>query len=53
MINILGTELRTICACSDLTADFRELYKCIAWHRLLWVNPCVGKIDRHTIKNKS
>ena len=43
MINILGTELRTTCACNGFAADFRELYKCIGWHRLLWVNPCVGK----------
>jgi hypothetical protein len=41
MINILGTELRTTCACVGSAADFRELYKCIAWHRILWINPCV------------
>ncbi len=43
MVNILGTELRTTCACVGSAADFRELYKCIGWHRVLWVNPCVGK----------
>jgi len=46
MINILGTELRTTCACNGFAADFRELYKCIGWHRLLWVNPCVVKAQK-------
>ena len=46
MLDILGTELRTNCGCEGTTADFRELYDCIGWHRLLWVNPCVGKIFR-------
>jgi len=44
MLEILGTELRTNCGCEGSTADFRELYDCIGWHRLLWVNPCVGKL---------
>lgn len=43
MLGILGTTLRTSCACTGTAADFRELYDCIGWHRLLWVNPCVGK----------
>ena len=43
MINILGTELRTNCACDGYAADFRELYDCIGWRRILWINPCVGK----------
>ena len=43
MINILGTQLRTSCACEGTAADFRELYDCFGWHRHLWVNPCVGK----------
>ena len=45
MIDILGTELRTNCGCEGTAADFRELYDCIGWHRILWVNPCVGKSD--------
>uniref|UniRef100_A0A0K2TY70 GDNF/GAS1 domain-containing protein n=1 Tax=Lepeophtheirus salmonis TaxID=72036 RepID=A0A0K2TY70_LEPSM len=46
MINILGTELRTNCNCEG-TADFRELYECIGWHRLLWVNPCVVEAQKN------
>ena len=45
MIDILGTELRTNCGCEGTAADFRELYDCIGWHRILWVNPCVGKFN--------
>ena len=43
MIEILGTELRTNCNCDGTAADFRELYECIGWYRLLWDNACVGK----------
>ena len=45
MIDILGTELRTNCGCEGTAADFRELYDCIGWHRILWVNPCVGEFN--------
>lgn len=41
MLGILGTELRTICACKG--TDSSQLYDCLGWQRLLWVNPCVGK----------
>nr|KAF7425586.1 hypothetical protein H0235_008024 [Vespula pensylvanica] len=41
MLGILGTELRSNCACKG--TDFTQLYDCLGWQRLLWVNPCVGK----------
>jgi len=40
MLGILGTELRSNCACKG--TDFTQLYDCLGWQRLLWVNPCVG-----------
>nr|CAD7567790.1 unnamed protein product [Timema californicum] len=39
MLGILGTELRANCACKG--TDFTQLYDCLGWQRLLWVNPCV------------
>ncbi|XP_046822579.1 uncharacterized protein LOC124425770 isoform X3 [Vespa crabro] len=39
MLGILGTELRSNCACKG--TDFTQLYDCLGWQRLLWVNPCV------------
>ena len=44
MVEILGTNLRTNCACSGTAGDFRELFECIEYQRLFWVNPCVGKL---------
>jgi len=41
MVDILGTELRTNCACTGTAGDFRELFECIGYQRLFWVNPCV------------
>jgi len=41
MLGILGTELRSTCACKG--TDFAQLYDCLGWQRLLWVNPCVGQ----------
>lgn len=41
MLGILGTPLRTSCACQG--TEVQQLYKCMGWHRLLWLNPCVGK----------
>ncbi|XP_065576372.1 uncharacterized protein LOC136037579 [Artemia franciscana] len=43
VIGILGTELRTSCACR--AHDVGTVYSCIGWQRLLWINPCV--IDAH------
>ncbi|XP_031335619.1 uncharacterized protein LOC116165375 isoform X1 [Photinus pyralis] len=40
MLGILGTDLRTTCACKG--TDMTQLYECLGWQRLLWVNPCVG-----------
>ena len=42
MVEILGTELRTNCACAGTAGDFRQLFECIEYQRLFWVNPCVG-----------
>ncbi|KAJ6639425.1 GDNF family receptor alpha-like, partial [Pseudolycoriella hygida] len=39
MLGILGTPLRTSCACQG--TEVQQLYKCMGWHRLLWLNPCV------------
>ena len=44
MVEILGTNLRTNCACSGTAGDFRELFECIEYQRLFWVNPCVGEL---------
>lgn len=41
MLGILGTELRITCACKG--TDYVQLYECLGWQRLLWLNPCVGK----------
>lgn len=41
MLGILGTPLRTSCACQG--TEVQQLYECMGWHRLLWLNPCVGK----------
>lgn len=41
MIGILGTMLRTTCACQG--TDPQHLYQCVGWRRLLWMNPCVGE----------
>nr|XP_023018834.1 GDNF family receptor alpha-like [Leptinotarsa decemlineata] len=39
ILGILGTDLRTTCACKG--TDMTQLYECLGWQRLLWVNPCV------------
>ncbi|XP_058812730.1 uncharacterized protein LOC131677126 isoform X5 [Topomyia yanbarensis] len=39
MLGILGTPLRTNCACQG--SDLQQLYDCLGWQRLLWLNPCV------------
>ncbi|KAG5308281.1 GFRA3 protein, partial [Acromyrmex insinuator] len=39
MLGILGTELHTNCACKG--TELNQLYGCLGWQRLLWVNPCV------------
>ncbi|XP_015594645.1 uncharacterized protein LOC107267434 isoform X8 [Cephus cinctus] len=44
MIGILGTELRLSCACKS--ADLTQIYDCLGWQRLLWVNPCVVDAQR-------
>lgn len=41
MLGILGTDLRSNCACKG--TDFTQLYDCMGWQRILWFNPCVGK----------
>ncbi|OXU22364.1 hypothetical protein TSAR_013411, partial [Trichomalopsis sarcophagae] len=52
MLGILGTELRSNCACKG--ADLAPLYECLGWQRLLWVNPCVveAQKDFHARRNK-
>lgn len=46
MIGILGTMLRTTCACQG--TDPQHLYQCVGWRRLLWMNPCVGEYCIHS-----
>lgn len=41
LLGIMGTTLRTLCACQG--SDMQQLYKCLGWQRLLWLNPCVGE----------
>lgn len=41
MVEILGTDLRTNCGCAGTAGDFRDLFECIEYQRLFWVNPCV------------
>ncbi|KAL1497089.1 hypothetical protein ABEB36_008104 [Hypothenemus hampei] len=45
ILAILGTDLRTTCACKG--TDMSELYQCLGWQRLLWVNPCVVEAQKH------
>lgn len=44
VVAVLGTQLRAACACRG--TDFAQLYDCLGWQRLLWLNPCVGKFLR-------
>ncbi|GBP00182.1 hypothetical protein EVAR_819_1, partial [Eumeta japonica] len=39
VMDVLGTKLRAACACRG--TDFAQLYDCLGWQRLLWLNPCV------------
>ncbi|XP_056644465.1 uncharacterized protein LOC130450215 [Diorhabda sublineata] len=51
ILGILGTDLRTTCACKG--TDMTQLYECLGWQRLLWVNPCVVESQKnfHMAKN--
>ena len=51
MVEILGTDLRTHCACTGTAGDFRELFECIEYQRLFWVNPCVGQSTQSSVIN--
>ncbi|XP_034944685.1 uncharacterized protein Gfrl [Chelonus insularis] len=39
MLGILGTELRSNCACKG--TELTQMSDCLGWQRLLWVNSCV------------
>lgn len=43
----MGTPLRTLCACQG--SDLQQLYECLGWQRLLWLNPCVGELPSYLI----
>ncbi|CAH1953428.1 unnamed protein product [Acanthoscelides obtectus] len=45
ILGILGTDLRTTCACKG--TDMTQLYECLGWQRLLWVNPCVVEAQKN------
>lgn len=47
VVAVLGTQLRAACACRG--TDFAQLYDCLGWQRLLWLNPCVGKFINDNI----
>lgn len=49
LLGILGTELRTNCACKG--TDLSQIYDCVGWQRLLWANPCVGECAFYFIKH--
>ncbi|KAF5306024.1 hypothetical protein FQR65_LT00739 [Abscondita terminalis] len=51
MLGILGTELRTTCACKG--TDMTQLYECLGWQRLLWVNPCVVESQKDFHRKKA
>ncbi|XP_072750789.1 uncharacterized protein Gfrl isoform X4 [Anoplolepis gracilipes] len=52
MLGILGTDLHTNCACKG--TEINQLYGCLGWQRLLWVNPCVveSQKDYHARKKQ-
>ena len=41
LLDVLGTELRTNCACKG--TDITSMHNCGSWERLLFRNPCVGE----------
>lgn len=41
ILGILGTMLRTNCACKDTSPS--KFYDCMGWQRVFWFNSCVGK----------
>uniref|UniRef100_A0A1Y1NG70 GDNF/GAS1 domain-containing protein n=2 Tax=Photinus pyralis TaxID=7054 RepID=A0A1Y1NG70_PHOPY len=51
MLGILGTDLRTTCACKG--TDMTQLYECLGWQRLLWVNPCVVEAQKDFHRKKA
>jgi len=40
ILGILGTMLRTNCACKDTSPS--KFYDCMGWQRVFWFNSCVG-----------
>ncbi|GAB6031689.1 hypothetical protein CHUAL_009440 [Chamberlinius hualienensis] len=44
LLGILGTPLRTSCACYG--NNIIALYKCTEWQRFLWLNPCVVQAQK-------
>ncbi|XP_057666846.1 uncharacterized protein LOC130900327 [Diorhabda carinulata] len=51
ILGILGTDLRTTCACKG--TDMTQLYECLGWQRLLWVNPCVVESQKNFHMSKT
>jgi len=43
ILGILGTMLRTNCACKDTPQS--KFYDCMGWQRVFWFNSCVGKYN--------
>lgn len=41
VLGILGTQLRMTCGCHGL--ESQQLYDCLSWQKLLWLNPCIGE----------
>ncbi|XP_070507904.1 uncharacterized protein [Chironomus tepperi] len=44
LLGIMGTPLRSLCACQG--SDLQQLYECLGWQRLLWLNPCVVEAQK-------
>lgn len=43
ILGILGTMLRTNCACKDTSPS--KFYDCMGWQRVFWFNSCVGEYN--------
>ncbi|CAG0917954.1 unnamed protein product [Notodromas monacha] len=41
-IRTLGTSLSVPCNCPSTSSPVADVYNCLGWQRLLWLNPCVA-----------
>ncbi|CAG0887054.1 unnamed protein product [Darwinula stevensoni] len=53
VIGTLGTEIRRECQCPMATnPPVPDLYSCLGWQRLLWLNPCVNEAQQEYVLMK-